>query len=318
MKHAPESFSGTWLDLYDEYVQPNLISVDIVVRLHEWLKQYCREAEAQFPVRYVVGTERRQQYFTDDRTCIVPCDNSPAWELHALLLRGEIDSYSAFKLCVPALPRHFHDVASHATINRYGWYVAHIFPAKNGDTKYLEWRRSEVERRFLTAIHPCNLFFVPKVRGRDCGEDSRVISFFADQYSRRYGAVWVDFLRCLHVRPLPVVPEFGQQLVNLDAKPYVGLDTNYPTVMVVSPSGGFDHTPKTSYAATRLLFRKSEIEAIGWEQSFEVRTPVGTFRMTKREFYTDFSNVVASTSYAKQGIYHYATLPKKAERFRIK
>lgn len=92
MKHAPASFYGLgWISTY-EYVQPNLIPVDTVVCLNAWMKQYCRETNAEFPVRYVAGTERRRQYWTSDGTCIAPCDNSPAWELHALLLRGEIDS----------------------------------------------------------------------------------------------------------------------------------------------------------------------------------------------------------------------------------
>jgi len=88
--------------------------------------------------------------------------------------------------------------------------------------------------------------------------------------------------------------------------------------MSLSLHGEFGNTPKTTYYAKRLLFRKSEIEAIGWEEIFEVRTPVGIFRMRKRDFYSEFSNVVASASYAQQGIYHYPTPPKKAERFQVK
>lgn len=309
MKHAPETFSGTWLDFYSEHVQPNLIATETVERVHEWMKQYCREADVQFPVRYVTGIERRRQYFTSDGTCIIPCDNSPAWKLHALLLCGEINTYATFRDSVPTLPRHFHDAVAHETVWRYGWYVAHIFPAKNRDTDYQNWNRPEVERRFLTALHPCNIFFVPRICGRTLGEDSDVISFFADQYRHRYERVWADFLDCIRVRPLPINAGFGNQSLDVCAEP--------DRPRRPDPPGDCCPTPKTIYSATRLLFRELEIEALEWDESFEVRTPVGNFRMTKREFYSAFSNVVSSTSYLHNGIYHYPTLPKKAQRFRV-
>jgi hypothetical protein len=108
---------------------------------------------------------------TTNGTCIIACDNAPAWELHALLWRGEIDSYATFRRCVPMLPCHFYDVAADETISRYGWYVAHIFPAKNRDTDYRAWCRLEAERRFLTALHPCKYFLRaahswPSTRGK--------------------------------------------------------------------------------------------------------------------------------------------------------
>jgi len=63
MKHTPDASSGTWLDLYSEHVQPNLIPVDVVASVHEWMKRYCREMDAPFPVRYVGSTERPRQYY---------------------------------------------------------------------------------------------------------------------------------------------------------------------------------------------------------------------------------------------------------------
>jgi hypothetical protein len=39
--------------------------------------------------------------------------------------------------------------------------------------------------------------------------------------------------------------------------------------------------------------------------------------MTKAEFYRDFANVVQTRSYRAPGGYHYAALPKRAERYRV-
>jgi hypothetical protein len=71
------------------------------------------------------------------------------------------------------------------------------------------------------------------------------------------------------------------------------------------------------YCATRLMFRKREIEPLGLGESFEVDTPSGLFRFTKREFYEEFPGVVRSRSYQSDGLYHYPNVPRRAERFRI-
>jgi hypothetical protein len=71
------------------------------------------------------------------------------------------------------------------------------------------------------------------------------------------------------------------------------------------------------YEATRLLFRAKLIEPLHSSQSFRIITPGGVFEMTKSEFYSVFSNVVASASYRENGIYHYASLPRKALAYRV-
>ena len=48
---------------------------------------------------------------------------------------------------------------------------------------------------------------------------------------------------------------------------------------------------------------------------FEVITPEGVFRMTKREFYRDFAGVVASKSYTEGRIYHFPKVPARALRY---
>lgn len=107
---------------------------------------------------------------------------------------------------------------------------------------------------------------------------------------------------------------------------------------VVTPSEVFDPTKATymaaskqrtqsemssgpavavTYEATRLLFRAKQIEPLEPSQSFRIITPFGVFEMTKAEFHRAFPNVVASASYRENGIYHYASLPRKALAYRV-
>ncbi len=48
---------------------------------------------------------------------------------------------------------------------------------------------------------------------------------------------------------------------------------------------------------------------------FEIVTPLGTFRMTKRQFYSEFANVTRTMSNRERGLYHYPVVPQKALRF---
>jgi len=85
----------------------------------------------------------------------------------------------------------------------------------------------------------------------------------------------------------------------------------------VAPSTLGASAPPATYNFSRLCFRREVIEPLGQNDPFRVVTPVGTFQMTKSEFYREFKNVVGSKSYSQNGIYHYPTLPAKAEPFRI-
>ena len=77
------------------------------------------------------------------------------------------------------------------------------------------------------------------------------------------------------------------------------------------------HNASASYAHSRLCFKAAVIEPLALAQTFRVTTNVGTFAMTKRQFYTVFSNVVLTRSYREGGLYHYPKPPAKAEQFRV-
>jgi hypothetical protein len=61
---------------------------------------------------------------------------------------------------------------------------------------------------------------------------------------------------------------------------------------------------RATYWFSRLCFKRDIIESLGEDDTFEVATPAGAFRMTKGEFYADFANVAASRSYRDRGVYH--------------
>jgi hypothetical protein len=69
------------------------------------------------------------------------------------------------------------------------------------------------------------------------------------------------------------------------------------------------------YPATRLTFKRDVIEPLSANDSFEVETPEGVFRLTKAEFYQSFPWVVASASYRDGGVYNYARTPVRARSF---
>lgn len=76
-------------------------------------------------------------------------------------------------------------------------------------------------------------------------------------------------------------------------------------------------TPRVIYEATRLRFKASVIEPLLPDDAFRIITPLWDFQMTKRDFYLDFDNVVASASYRDKGDYNYKTLPSRVLKYLI-
>ncbi|HEX8832114.1 MAG TPA: hypothetical protein VF705_13155 [Longimicrobium sp.] len=70
-----------------------------------------------------------------------------------------------------------------------------------------------------------------------------------------------------------------------------------------------------AYRASRLVFRAAIIDALAEHEAFRIVTPMGTFRMTKREFLREFASVAASRTYRHTGTYSYSRTPQKALAF---
>lgn len=75
--------------------------------------------------------------------------------------------------------------------------------------------------------------------------------------------------------------------------------------------------PVAAYKFSRLCFKRDVIEALGSNESFRVETPIGSFQMSRADFYRVFPNVAQSSSYVEGGMYHYRKLPRQAEEFRV-
>jgi hypothetical protein len=85
--------------------------------------------------------------------------------------------------------------------------------------------------------------------------------------------------------------------------------------LIVDPNAEMTQ-PK--YATAHLEFRRDTIEPLSDDAAFEVDTPAGTFRMTKRDFHETFPEIVSSISYHDLGLYHYPMIPYKAFRFLVR
>lgn len=71
------------------------------------------------------------------------------------------------------------------------------------------------------------------------------------------------------------------------------------------------------YTATRLTFKRDEIEALNENDYFKVyvTNDNASYKMTKKEFYETFDNVVNSKSYKENGNYNYPITPNSALKY---
>lgn len=308
---APAAFEGSLSTLFEEYIAPVLPHPDVVLHFHDLLAACVRRPDPLFVVRHVAGLERGTVVKTDGGR-LRPSDNSPAWMIHRLLFDqysfGDVDGLEA--LLAGPLPCHFHDMAGIPTVNSAGWHVAHIFPAKDGETDYRRWTQQDLTRRFVRNLHPCNCFFVPKQNWRRHGGDPDVLAFAASVHRQRYGRAWQGFLDLASVSDLGP-PRVAPQDLRLAYRP----SSSIAYVPAADPSGCAD----VEYSATRLLFRRDLIGTLAPHQRFRVVTrDHGTFEFTREDFERVFSSILATESWKRAGLYHMPTPPRKAMPFLVR
>lgn len=73
--------------------------------------------------------------------------------------------------------------------------------------------------------------------------------------------------------------------------------------------------PAIRYASSRLTFKADLIEPLSPGEHFRVDTPVGSFQMSKAEFYEAFPKLVQTHSYRVQRVYHSKAPPRHAIPF---
>ena len=318
LARAPAGYSGTLDAFAAQYVLPNLPTAESVGEFHAALSAYLSRRDALYLLRYLSGTERRQIYTTMDGTRFKATDNAPAWWIHAMLFEGHRIAPEGFADVIATIPTHFHDVAGTCapTANEAGWHVAHIFDVKDGNTNYSAWRRPEVIARCVRNVHPCNYFLIAKPEWQRWGADERVIGYFAALYADHYKSVWPAFLQLADVEQRSLARVTGDiRYAYGSAKSSAETRISDTTTSDRMDPGQAQHLA-SEYRASRLTFKRDVIEPLEPDDAFRVVTPLGTFEMTKADFYRVFPNVRKTRSYRETGTYNYASLPIAAEEFR--
>lgn len=319
MCRAPESFSGTVEELAKTYVLQNLIKRPQVASFHELLVEYLESSDPLFLIRALGDTERGQIYRADSGGRFKATDNAPAWWIHFALFQEIRLPTASFATVIETLPTHFFEVASQVpeSINAAGWHVAHIFAVKDRNTEYRKWNTRELVRRCVRNIHPCNYFLVPKTDWQIWGGNERVISYFANLYQELYGQIWTEFLSLSGADSAVLAKMSGSIGYQIGPKAVTSKPALREDPIREVPTGRIERNIAVSYTATRLAFKADLIEPLALSARFRVVTAVGTFEMSKAEFYSTFPNVVKSKSYREHRLYHYPSLPTAAEKFRV-
>ena len=306
-------FEGSIEELFRDQVGAVCLQPDCVLRFHELLRRYLLTADPAFVVRGS-SSMRRETLRTRNGLTILPSDNAPAWWVHHMLWNGIPLDDDSFGDAIKGCPRHFHDVSKRREngINMAGWYVAHILPAKFGNPNPEVWTREEAVAKFIRNFHPANHFYVPG--GRAVGEDRRVIAYAARRSAERCAGVWGEMVSWSG----PQAREYLDGLPAVTGKEHIRFLTSLKLIKEERAAEHRSLGPAVvEYRATRLHFRGEFIEPLGLDDAFRIVTPVGTFEMTKRDFYEVFANVTASVSYRTGSKhYHYPSMPSKAIRFR--
>jgi hypothetical protein len=294
----------------------------MVARYHDALVGYTTTNNPLFLIRMMRGITRGHIYETAHDVRLKGTDNAPAWWMHyAAFHEMTIDDRTVADI-ITGIPVHFFDVSAQIpdNISAAGWHVAHLFSVKNGDTEYQDWERAELTARFIRNVHPCNYFLVPKPAWRQWGSDLRILGYIARHYADRYASIWDDFITIARAnmemdrfsQPSgPIAYTYKESRLSERLPPSVSTATLSSTQIAPASDDA------VTYKVSRLLFKASVIEPLELHQRFRIVTPVGSFEMTKADFYRTFSNVIRTASYREGGTYHYPIVPRVALQFLV-
>lgn len=315
MLRSPQDFQGSLDELYGQFVEPNLPAPETVSLYHRLLVEYCRSKDPLFLLRRMGAMEAGQIYPTATGYRVRATDNSPAWWIHYITFHDQRMSAETFNVAIEDAPALMFDASKKApkSISKAGWYVAHIFPVKDRDVLYQGWGREELSRRFLRNIHPCNHFYVPKMKPQRYGEEPDVIAYFAGRYADRYSSVWTEFMKEVHGDVLRSSSRLGEMKIEVREEPTKDPPGGGPDI----PARGAVDPPAVTYAYSRVCFLARSIEPLKDNEEFRMVTPFGTFQMSKAEFYRDFPKIAGSASYRIGRVYHRATPMREILPYRV-
>lgn len=221
--------------------------------------------------------------------------------------------YAGYKLA------HIVDSGKVFLINGYNYRQADIcrkyFPAGElADWKFEENHYvrnlsvSHEARDILTAIFmrfvdPLNYLLTPKPKNngvayhtmetytKDIAECKQFQIYAMQQFHERYGRIYEEYLKLLKIPP-ELLDMFerekscGEKVIKI----------HYGKTEVGEYSVHKDESEMTTntaeYSATRLTFKRDEIERLSPDGLITIQTPGGIFEMTKAEFYETFPSVV--------------------------
>lgn len=337
---APVAWDDTLDALRAAHIEPALPDSAAVTAFHAALVPYLQSADPLLPVRMVGGMVRGTIYRTADGTRLRATDNAPAWWVHYALVQGARVALDAVESLMATLPARLFEVSRTmpTSLAAAGWHLAHLVAVKDGLTDWRRWTRREAIGYCVRSLHPCNHGLVPKVDWQRWGGDSRVLAFLTERFAARYAAVWAPFLELAGVAPEALGRVTGPVRVMIadvggadtaDARDITGASarrrvSSHPlrapaagdaATAAASEGTAAGATHRTTYRATRLLFRRDVIETLAPHERFAVETPVGTFVMTRAEFDAVFAHVRRTASYRDRGVYHYPTVPRAALPF---
>jgi hypothetical protein len=246
--------------------------------------------------------------------------------VHRLLFDGWVaDSDEGFRRTLEELiAPHMFELAGIPTVNQSGWHVAHILPAKDGDTDWPRWSRAAVVARFVRNLHPCNCFYLPLTGWQAFGASPDLLAFAAQVHRERYGRTWSEFI-ALARGPDIAPPSVDPSVLSYTFSRPVTLDAPGPAPAVSQPRSSRVRRTVTrapdgvvEYPATRLLFIRGVVDGLGPHDAFRILTrDDGVFQFTREEFERVFPNVLLTDSWRTRGEYHFPSVPTRAMPFRV-
>jgi hypothetical protein len=314
IKKAPAEFNGTLGDLYDGWAKYVMLEPTVVIEFHKkFCDYYLNSKDPLFLIRNVANRKRGQILRTNHDIQFRPTDNSPPWYIHYQLFSNRFCNDTSFATFVESIPCHMFSIRLPESINSAGWHVAHIFDVKNGETSFSQWNREELLRRTALNIHPCNYFYIPKCEWIHFGKNATIIAFFYDKFKSLYRAIWKEFLNLVQNMDMCVPKEACEYRYSFSTN-----QKDKENVVRTPENKKTGQSDQAKYSHSRLCFKADVIEPLGMDDIFCIQSSVGTFEMTKRQFYETFPNVTKSKSYSENNIYHYPSPPQKAMKFKCK
>jgi hypothetical protein len=194
---APAGFDDTRSEYIERHLEAMLPDVRVVEAFHRGLVAYHGQPDVLHHVRRVAGLTLGVPATTRDGAILVPGDNAPAWFWHAVLFNEIAPDVAGIAAFVEATPfRRFDAPSRQQTLNKQGWYAAHVLDVRDGDTAWRNWPTTSAVSRFVRNVHLCNVFYVPKEPKKAwvrVSGDASMIASVAAYYRERYSSVWEEF-----------------------------------------------------------------------------------------------------------------------------